>query len=81
MFRLGELTLARGRNGCGTGGGDGVPSCIFPYSIKRWCGLQLSLTCRQGEFADNISVKGMRRKRQGQVGDTAIRQMHTKSRR
>ena len=62
MFRLRELTLARGRNSCGAGGGDGVPSGIFPAIIKGWSGLELSLTCRQGDFAEDLSEEGRQTK-------------------
>jgi len=55
MFRLRELTLARSRNSCGAGGGDGVPFGLFPRMIKGWSGLQPSLTWRQGDFADDLS--------------------------
>jgi len=55
MFRLRELTLARSRNSCGAGGGDGVPFGIFLPIIKGWSGLQRSLTRRQGDFAEDLS--------------------------
>jgi hypothetical protein len=67
MFALRKLTLARSRNGCRTGSGDGVPLVFFSYSIKGWSGLELSLTCRQGDFAEDLSEKECGRKRQGQV--------------
>jgi hypothetical protein len=59
MSRLRELTLARCRNSRGVGGGDGVPFGIFPRIIRGWSGLTLSLTCRQGDFADDLSEEGM----------------------
>jgi hypothetical protein len=62
MFPLRELTFARSRNSCGAGGGDGVPFGIFLAIIKGWSGLELSLTCRQGDFADDLSEQGMRAK-------------------
>jgi hypothetical protein len=58
MFPLGELTLANSWNGCGTGGCNCVPFGIFPGIIRGWSGLELSLTCRQGDFAENLSEEG-----------------------
>ena len=60
MFRLRKLTLARSQNSCGAGGGDGVPFGIFLAIIKGWSGLELSLTCRQGDFAEDLSEEGIR---------------------
>jgi hypothetical protein len=65
MLRLRELTLALSRKRCGTGGGDGVPCGIFPSIIKGWSGLELSLTCLQGEFAEDLSEEGMPTKSSG----------------
>ena len=65
MFRLRELTVARPRNSRGAGGGDGVPFGIFPAIIKGWGGLELSLTCRQGDFAEDLSEEGKRTKASG----------------
>jgi hypothetical protein len=62
MFWLHELTLASGRNSRGAGGGDGVPFVIFPRKYKGWSGLKLSLTCRQGDFAEDLSEEGKRAK-------------------
>jgi len=62
MFGLGELTLACSRNSCGAGGGDGVPFGIFPTIIRGWSGLELSLTYRQGDFAEDLSEEGRRTK-------------------
>ena len=67
MFHLRELTLARSRNSCGTGGGDGVPLGIFPRNDQGLERVGAALTCRQGDFAEDLSEEGMRRKRQGQV--------------
>jgi hypothetical protein len=55
MFRLSELTLARSGNSCGADSGDGVPFGIFTPIIKGWSGPELSLTCWQGDFADDLS--------------------------
>jgi hypothetical protein len=60
MLQLRELTLALSRKRCGTGGGDGVPFGILPSIIKCSSGLALSLTCRQGEIADDLSEEGIR---------------------
>ena len=65
MLRLCELTLARSRNSCGAGGGDGVPFGIFPRIIGGWSGLELSLTCRQDDFAEDLSEEGMRTQASG----------------
>jgi hypothetical protein len=59
MLRLRELTLANSLNSRGAGGGDGVPFGIFPYSIKGWSGLELSLTRRQGDFTEDLSEQGI----------------------
>jgi hypothetical protein len=59
MLRLRKLTLARSRNSRGAGGGDGVPFGIFPRFIRGWSGLELSLTCRQGDFAEDLSEQGI----------------------
>jgi hypothetical protein len=55
MLRLRKLTLATGRNSRRAGGGDGVPSGIFPRNTKGWSGLKLPLTCRQDDFAEDLS--------------------------
>ena len=62
MFRLRKLTLAHSPNSCRAGGGDGVPFGIFLAIIKGCSGLELSLTCRQGDFAEDLSEEGMRTK-------------------
>ena len=43
----------------GAGGRDGVPFGRFSLHYQ---GLELSLTCRQGDFADNLSEEGKRTK-------------------
>jgi hypothetical protein len=65
MFRLRELTLARSRNSRGNGSGDGVSFGIFPAIIKGWSRLELSLTCRQGNCAEDLSEEGMRTQASG----------------
>jgi len=72
--------LARGRNSCGAGGGDVVPFGIFPRIIKAWSGLELSLTYRQGDFAEDLSEEGKRTKTSGTSWqtDAAIRSLYTK---
>jgi hypothetical protein len=62
MFRVRKLTSARSRIGCGAGRGDGVANGIFPIFIKGWSGPELSLTCRQGDFAEDLSEEGNRTK-------------------
>jgi len=37
-------------------------SVLFPRIIKGWRGLELSLTCRQGDFAEGLSEEGMQTK-------------------
>jgi hypothetical protein len=64
MFLDQRVNAARSRNS-GAGGGDGVPVSIFPTIIKGWSGLELSLTCRQGEFAEDLSEEGMPTKSSG----------------
>ena len=51
--------LALSRNAIGAGGADAVASGIFPIFIRGWSGLTLSLTCRQGDFAEDLSNEGM----------------------
>jgi hypothetical protein len=65
VFRHRELTLARSPSSWGAGGGDGVPCGIFPAIIKGWSGLELSLTCPRGDFADDLSEEGKRTKSSG----------------
>jgi len=65
MFLDQRVNAARSRNSCGAGGGDGVPFGIFPTIIKGWSGLELSLTCRQGEFAEDLEEEGRRTKASG----------------
>jgi hypothetical protein len=59
--------LALGWNAIGAGGADGVASGIFLIFIRGWSGLELSLTCRQSEIAEDLSDKERERKRKGQV--------------
>jgi hypothetical protein len=65
MFLDYQVNAARSRNSCGAGGGDGVPFGIFPTIIKGWSGLELSLTCRQGEFAEDLSEQEVLAKSSG----------------
>jgi hypothetical protein len=62
-----RINHARSGNSSGAGSRKGVPFGIFPYSIKGWRGLKHSLTCRQGDFAEDLSEEGMKAQRQGQV--------------
>ena len=50
-----KLTPVRGRNLYGAGRNDGVASGIFPIFIKGWSRLGTSLTCRQGDIAEDLS--------------------------
>jgi hypothetical protein len=59
MLRLCKLTLARRRNSCGAGGGDGVPFGIFLRIIRGWSRLELSLTCPQGDIAEDPEEEGI----------------------
>jgi hypothetical protein len=62
MFRLRKLTPARGGIGCGAGRCDGVVSAFFPIFINGLGKPKLSLTCRQGDFAEDPSEEGKRAK-------------------
>ncbi len=53
-----------------TGGGDGFPLGVYQ-------GLEVSLTCRQGDFAEDLQKKECGQKRQGHL-DAAIRNSHIK---
>jgi len=55
-----RINHASGGNSSGAGGRDGVPFGIFPYSTKGWRELELSLTRRQGDFAEDLSEEGMK---------------------
>jgi hypothetical protein len=39
-----------------------VFSSNYPAIIKGWSGVELSLTCRQGDFAEDLSEQGKRTK-------------------
>jgi len=67
MFRLRELRLAHSSNSCDAGGCDGVPFGIFPAISKGWSGMEPSLTCRQGDFAEDLSDEGMQTQASRQV--------------
>jgi hypothetical protein len=65
MFRLRELTTAqspeplrRRRLRC-------VLFVVFPHNHCNFQGLALSLTFRQGDFADDLSEEGMRAQASG----------------
>jgi hypothetical protein len=55
MFRLRKLTPVRGRNGCGADVAAVFRSAFFPIFIRDWRRLETSLTCRQGDFAEDLS--------------------------
>jgi hypothetical protein len=55
-----RINHASGRNSRGAGGRDGVPFDIFPRIINGLLGLELSLTCRKGAFAEDLSEEEKR---------------------
>jgi len=59
MFRHRELTLAKSRNSRVADAEMASRPVLFPRIIKGWSGLELSLTCRQGDFAEDLSDAGM----------------------
>ena len=69
MFRLRELTLARSPEQLRRSRRRCVPFGIFPRNylaiIKGWSGLGLSLTCRQDDFAEDLSEEGKRTQTSG----------------
>jgi hypothetical protein len=65
MFRLRKLTPACSRNSRGAVGSGGVTFAVFHRIINGLSRLTLSLTCRQGDFADNLSEEGMQTKASG----------------
>jgi hypothetical protein len=62
MFRLRELTLARTPGTAAAQAAMASPLGIFPAIVKGWSGLTLSLTCRQGDFAEDLSEEGRQTK-------------------
>jgi len=58
MFRHRELTLARSRNSTAQAAAMASRSVIFLTFINGWSGLELSLTCRQGDFAEDLEEEG-----------------------
>jgi hypothetical protein len=62
MFRHRELTLAKSPNSTAQAAAMACRSVLFPRIIKGWSGLELSLTCRQGDFGEDLSEEGMRTK-------------------
>jgi hypothetical protein len=65
MLRFRELTFAQDESSRGAGGPHGVPFGLFSSIIKGWSGLELSLTCPQGDFAEDPSEEGVRAKSSG----------------
>jgi hypothetical protein len=49
----------------GAGNGDGIANGVFPIFIKDWSRLETSLTCHQGDFAEDLSEEGMQTKASG----------------
>jgi hypothetical protein len=65
MFRLCEINHACGRNSRGAGGGAGVPFDVFASITRGWSGLELSLTCPQGDIAEDPEEEGKQAKASG----------------
>jgi hypothetical protein len=65
MFRLQKLTLARSLNGCDEDGAMASRSVFLLIFIKGLSGPELSLTCRQGDFVEDLAEEGMRTKASG----------------
>jgi len=60
MFRLRELTLARSRTAAAQAAAMASP-LVFSSQLSRYYrGLELSLTCPQGDFADDLLEEEMR---------------------
>jgi hypothetical protein len=60
IFWFRKLTPARSRIGCGAGRDDGIANGIFPIFIKGWSEPETSLTCRQGDIAEDLPEEGKR---------------------
>jgi hypothetical protein len=65
MFRLQELMLSRSRNSCSAGAVMASRSVFFLIFIKGRSALKLSLTCRQGDFAEDLLEEGIEVKASG----------------
>ncbi len=75
-----QINVCGQRKSCGEGGGDDVPLVLFASIINGLIDLKLSLTCRQGAIAEDLSEREGGRKRQRRVDktDAAIHGMPTK---
>jgi hypothetical protein len=65
MFQPRELTLAESRNSTAQAAVMASRSASFTCIIKLLSELELSLTCRQGDFAEDLSEEGMQTKASG----------------
>ena len=67
MFRLHELTLAQSRNSRCADGGNGRPVRYFSSIYQGLKRDQALVNPWQGDFAEDLSEEGTRRKRQGKL--------------
>jgi hypothetical protein len=58
MFPTPELTTRVAGTEAAQAAAMAVPSAIFPRKHKGWSGLEPSLTCRQGDFGEDLSDEG-----------------------
>jgi hypothetical protein len=65
MFQPRELTTRAAETAAAQAAAMASRSIFFLAIIKGWSGLELSLTCRQGEFAEDLSEEGMRTQASG----------------
>jgi hypothetical protein len=62
MFPPRELPTRAAGKAAAQAAAMSIPLGIFPYSIKGWSGLELPLTCRKGDFAEDLSEQGKQAK-------------------
>jgi hypothetical protein len=65
MFRLRKLTPARSRKSWGADAATALRTVFFLIFIKGWSEPEATLTCRQGDFAEDPSEEGKRIKGSG----------------
>jgi hypothetical protein len=65
MFRHWRINPCEEGEQHGPSSGDGVPFGTFSLNYKNWSRLELSLTCRQGDFAEDLSEQGMQTQASG----------------
>jgi hypothetical protein len=58
MLRTRELTTRAAGTDAAQAAPKALPSGIFPCKYKGWSGLKHPLTCRQGDFAEDLSEQG-----------------------